>query len=56
MLKVCLLVSGLHQSVAEAALMSAELHAEDGGAEAGDRLEADYMAVGDEILDADTDY
>ena len=33
-----------------------ELHTEDDGAEAGDKLEADYMAVGDEILDADTDY
>ena len=55
---MCLLISGLHQSAAEGTLVSAEpeLHAEDDGAEAGDRLEVDYMAVGDEILDADTDY
>ena len=53
---MCLLISGLHQSAAEGTVVSAELHSEDDGAEAGDRLEVDYMAVGDEILDADTDY
>ena len=53
---MCLLISGLHQSAAEGTVVSAELLAEDGGAEAGDKLEADYMAVGNEILDADTDY
>ena len=37
-------------------MVSAELHAEESGAEVGDKLEVDYMAVGDEILDADTDY
>ena len=37
-------------------MVSAELHAEDDGAEAGDKLEVDYLDVGNEILDADTDY